>query len=156
HGPAGSDVGGGAGTGAARRRPVVAAPARYGFVFAASKGRRPANGMPGAPAARTAAYAAPVAPGRGRDRAGRVAIGLLCSRVSAAAGGAPVTWRRLLAGLLSALPAVAASTATGEPLSLLGISAGKSGASLSVPMQIVVLLTLMTVLPAVVMSITPF
>jgi len=43
-----------------------------------------------------------------------------------------------------------------EPLSLLGISAAKSGASVSVPMQIVILLTLMTVLPAAVMSITPF
>jgi flagellar biosynthetic protein FliP len=43
-----------------------------------------------------------------------------------------------------------------EPLSLLGISAAKGGASVSVPMQIVILLTLMTVLPAVVMSITPF
>jgi flagellar biosynthetic protein FliP len=43
-----------------------------------------------------------------------------------------------------------------EPLSLLGISAAKGGASLSVPMQIVILLTLMTILPAAVMSITPF
>jgi flagellar biosynthetic protein FliP len=43
-----------------------------------------------------------------------------------------------------------------EPLSLLGISAAKGGASVSVPMQIVILLTLMTVLPAAVMSITPF
>lgn len=41
-----------------------------------------------------------------------------------------------------------------EPLSALGISAGK--ASLGVPMQIVVLLTLMTLLPAAVMCITPF
>ena len=43
-----------------------------------------------------------------------------------------------------------------EPLSLLGISAAKGGASLSVPMQIVIMLTLMTLLPAAVMSITPF
>ena len=43
-----------------------------------------------------------------------------------------------------------------EPLSLLGISAAKGGASVSVPMQIVILLTLMTILPAAVMSITPF
>src|SRR6266850_1919373 len=46
--------------------------------------------------------------------------------------------------------------AASEPFSLLGISAGKNGASLSVPMQIVLLLTLMTLLPAAVMSITPF
>jgi flagellar biosynthetic protein FliP len=55
--------------------------------------------------------------------------------------------------LLTAVPAMAAAT---EPLSLFGISAGKSGSSLSVPMQIVILLTLMTLLPAAVMSITPF
>ena len=42
-----------------------------------------------------------------------------------------------------------------QPLSLFGISA-KNGTSLSVPMQIVILLTLMTILPAAVMSITPF
>lgn len=57
-----------------------------------------------------------------------------------------------LAFFAAALPAAAASA---EPLSLLGISAGKSG-GLSVPMQIVILLTLMTLLPAAVMSITPF
>jgi flagellar biosynthetic protein FliP len=49
--------------------------------------------------------------------------------------------------------ALAAST---EPFSLLGITPGKNGASLSVPMQIVLLLTMMTLLPAAVMSITPF
>ena len=64
--------------------------------------------------------------------------------------------RRVLFGLLAAIPAMAASTAAVEPLSLLGISAGKGGASISVPMQIVVMLTLMTLLPAAVMSITPF
>jgi flagellar biosynthetic protein FliP len=58
-----------------------------------------------------------------------------------------------IAGLAAALPAAAA---TSEPLSLFGISAGKSGSGLSVPMQIVILLTLMTLLPAAVMSITPF
>ncbi len=57
-----------------------------------------------------------------------------------------------LAFFAAALPAAAASA---EPLSLLGISAGKSG-GLSVPMQIVILLTMMTLLPAAVMSITPF
>jgi flagellar biosynthesis protein FliP len=54
--------------------------------------------------------------------------------------------------LLVALPAVANS----QPLSLLGISPGKGEASLSVPMQILLLLTLMTVLPAAVMCVTPF
>ncbi len=54
---------------------------------------------------------------------------------------------------MTALPAIAAST---EPLSLFGISAGKAGTTLSAPMQIVILLTLMTVLPAAMMAITPF
>ena len=53
-----------------------------------------------------------------------------------------------LAALVAALPAAAA---TSEPLSLFGISAGKSGSGLSVPMQIVILLTLMTLLPAAIM-----
>jgi flagellar biosynthetic protein FliP len=43
-----------------------------------------------------------------------------------------------------------------EPLQLLGIAAGAKGATVSVPMQIVILLTLLTVLPAAVMCITPF
>jgi flagellar biosynthetic protein FliP len=59
---------------------------------------------------------------------------------------------RLAAALAVALPAAAAS----DPLSLFGISAGKNGSGLGVPMQIVILLTLMTVLPAAVMTITPF
>jgi len=46
--------------------------------------------------------------------------------------------------------------ATSEPFSLLGISAGKSGGGISVPMQIVVLLSLLTLLPAAVVSVTPF
>ncbi len=58
-------------------------------------------------------------------------------------------WARLVLFAAAPVPALAAT-----PLSLLGISAGKD--SLSVPMQIVILLTLMTLLPAAVMSITPF
>jgi flagellar biosynthetic protein FliP len=55
--------------------------------------------------------------------------------------------------LLAATPAAAGPA---DPLSLLGISAGKGGSTVSVPMQIVIMLTLMTLLPAAVMSITPF
>ena len=55
--------------------------------------------------------------------------------------------------LLAAVPLAAAPS---EPLSLFGISAGKGASSLGVPMQIVILLTLMTLLPAAVMSMTPF
>src|SRR5207253_6956291 len=67
--------------------------------------------------------------------------------------GVAIKMLRVLLGLAAAVPAMAASS---EPLSLLGISTGKDGASLSVPMQIVIMLTLMTLLPAAVMSITPF
>ena len=60
------------------------------------------------------------------------------------------------AGWLLLAAAVPGKTAGGsDPLSLLGVSAGKGG-SLSMPMQIVILLTLLTLLPAIVMSITPF
>jgi flagellar biosynthetic protein FliP len=61
--------------------------------------------------------------------------------------------RLLFAFALAALPSIAASA---EPLSLMGISAGKGGTTLSAPMQIVILLTLMTILPAAMMAITPF
>src|SRR5207248_841407 len=61
--------------------------------------------------------------------------------------------RRVLCGLAVTPPAMAAAS---EPFSLLGIQAAKNGTSLSVPMQIVIMLTLMTLLPAAVMSITPF
>ena len=54
--------------------------------------------------------------------------------------------------LLAAAPLVAAPN---EP-SLLGINMTKHGDSMSLPMQIVILLTLLTLLPAIVMSITPF
>jgi flagellar biosynthetic protein FliP len=58
----------------------------------------------------------------------------------------------LLWVLLAARTVHAAST----PFSLFGISESKGAATLSVPMQIILLLTLGTLLPAVVMCITPF
>jgi flagellar biosynthetic protein FliP len=54
--------------------------------------------------------------------------------------------------VISAGKAFAASAAN----SVLGINMGKGGDTLGVPMQIVILLTLLTLLPAVIMSITPF
>jgi flagellar biosynthesis protein FliP len=48
------------------------------------------------------------------------------------------------------------SSAPAGPLSALGISTGKDASSLGMPMQIVILLTVMTLLPAAVMCITPF
>jgi len=65
----------------------------------------------------------------------------------------------MLRGLLLLLALHACAAAAGSaPNSLLGLSLapGKGGASLSVPMQIVVLLTLLTLLPAIVMCVTPF
>jgi flagellar biosynthetic protein FliP len=55
--------------------------------------------------------------------------------------------------LLAAAPLGAAAPAAN---SLFGINMSKNGDTLSVPIQIVILLTLLTLLPAVVMSITPF
>ena len=52
--------------------------------------------------------------------------------------------RLLLFLAMGALPALAASQ---EPLSLLGISAGKGVSGLSMPMQVLISLTLLTVLP---------
>jgi flagellar biosynthesis protein FliP len=64
--------------------------------------------------------------------------------------------RPFLRSLPLLLAAGLAAAATSQPLSLLGVSAGRDGATLSVPMQIVVLLTLLTLLPAAVMAATPF
>ncbi|HLK49897.1 MAG TPA: flagellar type III secretion system pore protein FliP [Bryobacteraceae bacterium] len=61
--------------------------------------------------------------------------------------------RRGLAVLLAALPLQAAPA---EPTALFGINLSNGGNTLSVPMQIIILLTLMTLLPAIVMTITPF
>jgi flagellar biosynthetic protein FliP len=60
--------------------------------------------------------------------------------------------RRLAMAALLAFHAAAAPQST----SVMGIQLSKGGESLSVPMQIVILLTLLTLLPALVMSITPF
>jgi len=54
---------------------------------------------------------------------------------------------------LAALPLFAAPA---PPTSVMGINLGKGGETVSLPMQIIILMTLLTLLPAVVMSITPF
>jgi flagellar biosynthetic protein FliP len=56
--------------------------------------------------------------------------------------------------LLVAVPSLA--LAAPASTALFGINMSKSGDSLSLPLQIVILLTLLTLLPAVVMAITPF
>jgi len=62
-------------------------------------------------------------------------------------------WAAVPAALLAAHPLLAAPA---EPTALFGINLSKGGDSLSVPMQIIILLTLMTLLPAAVMSVSPF
>jgi flagellar biosynthetic protein FliP len=64
---------------------------------------------------------------------------------------------RLIGAVLILLLAVAPLGAAAPAAnSLFGINMSKNGDTLSVPIQIVILLTLLTLLPAVVMSITPF
>jgi flagellar biosynthetic protein FliP len=64
---------------------------------------------------------------------------------------------RAVAILLVLLAACPAWAAPADPvIPVFGSSTGKSGPSLSTPMQIVILLTLLTLLPAVVMSVSPF
>jgi len=58
--------------------------------------------------------------------------------------------------ILAAAPASSVVAASASSTSLMGINLSKSGDSLSVPMQIVILMTLMTLLPALIMAITPF
>jgi flagellar biosynthesis protein FliP len=58
-----------------------------------------------------------------------------------------------VAMLLAAAPA--AGTAAGD-LSLFGINMNKSGEGLGVPLQVILLLTVLTLLPAFIMTITPF
>jgi flagellar biosynthetic protein FliP len=67
--------------------------------------------------------------------------------------------RRWARGAIAAwfvAPAAAAASRAADPFSLFGISAGKDASSLSIPIQVVILLTLMTFLPAAIMAITPF
>lgn len=59
----------------------------------------------------------------------------------------------LLVLMLLLLPAIYAAQAPGP---LLGANLTNGGQSISAPMQIVILMTLLTLLPAVLMSITPF
>lgn len=62
-------------------------------------------------------------------------------------------WTLLLVLLLLFLPAVHAAPAPGP---LLGANIANNGQAISAPMQIVILMTALTLLPAVLMSITPF
>ncbi len=59
-------------------------------------------------------------------------------------------------GLLSLSAIACQATAASAPLFQVAAPGGKAGATLSMPLQIVVMLTLLTLLPAVVVSVTPF
>ena len=63
-------------------------------------------------------------------------------------------WKKAALAAVMAIPAWAAQKGASD--SVLGINLSKNGDSMSVPMQIVILMTLLTLLPAVVMAITPF
>jgi flagellar biosynthetic protein FliP len=58
--------------------------------------------------------------------------------------------------LLLAAGSVWAAPATDPVIPVFGSTTGKGGMNLSTPMQIVILLTMLTLLPAVVMSVSPF
>jgi flagellar biosynthetic protein FliP len=64
---------------------------------------------------------------------------------------------RIVAVLLLLLAASAACAAPADPvIPVFGAPTAKGGVNLSTPMQIVILLTMLTLLPAVVMSVSPF
>jgi flagellar biosynthetic protein FliP len=63
---------------------------------------------------------------------------------------------RIAGRFFLALAAAPLFAAPAPPTSVLGINLGKGGEAVGLPMQIIILLTLLTLLPAVVMSITPF
>ena len=64
-------------------------------------------------------------------------------------------FRLVGSGVLCAASSFAATTKSAMP-SMFGIDLAKGGDALGIPMQIVILLTLLTLLPAIIMSITPF
>src|SRR6202167_2375679 len=65
-----------------------------------------------------------------------------------------MTWKVAACFVLLSMTRPARAMAAAVPSSVFNF--GKSGDALGVPMQIVILLTLLTLLPAVIMSITPF
>jgi flagellar biosynthesis protein FliP len=63
---------------------------------------------------------------------------------------------RVATRFVLAFAAVPLFAASAPPTSVIGINLGKGGETVSLPMQIIIMMTLLTLLPAVVMSITPF
>ena len=140
---------------------VVAAPPRVGRRPRCRGAAVAAAWRSGAAATRAAARTAP-GPARGHRTAGgriaQAAAPCCIARSGSTCRGGAV--RRLWMLMVAALPGRAAGVAARRlrRISRYPCSAfpPRNGTSLSVPMQIVILLTLMTLLPAAVMSITPF
>src|SRR5262245_26434399 len=112
--------------------------------------RGPEVGMPRTPVAVAAAFAAPGAR-RQPAAAGIVVSGRVFFGRSSNPGRIGEWGMRVLTLLVVPRVALAA-----DPLAAFGITSGRNGAGVSVPMQIVLVLTLMTLLPAAIMCVTPF
>src|SRR5439155_874458 len=141
--------------GAALRDALVAPPKRIYRVPAQPAGttygsRRVATASPGT-------HAAPGACGRSRHGSSHPQRRLHSARNprlerAAIVRGGPV----LIVSILLLLFVTAAPAATADSFLGITLAGGKGGASASVPMQITILLTLLTLLPAAIMSVTPF
>ncbi|MGC9949781.1 MAG: flagellar type III secretion system pore protein FliP [Bryobacteraceae bacterium] len=64
--------------------------------------------------------------------------------------------RRIAKVISILLPVANVALAADGPTSMLGVNMGKNAASMSVPMQIVIMMTLLTLLPALLMAVSPF
>ena len=64
--------------------------------------------------------------------------------------------RRIANTMSILLPLASLAMAADGPTSMLGVSMGKNAGSMSVPMQIVIMMTLLTLLPALLMAVSPF
>jgi flagellar biosynthetic protein FliP len=70
--------------------------------------------------------------------------------------GRRAPWVRLTAAVALMAAQAWGATPVPGPFSNFGISTGKGGSTVGIPLQVVILLTLMTILPAAVMAMTPF
>src|ERR1017187_3331526 len=63
--------------------------------------------------------------------------------------------RRIANTMSILLPLASLAMAADGPTSMLGVSMGKNAGAMSVPMQIVIMMTLLTLLPALLMAVSP-
>src|ERR1035438_8025974 len=64
--------------------------------------------------------------------------------------------RRIANTMSILLPLASLAMAADGPTSMLGVNMGKNAGAMSVPMQIVIMMTLLTLLPALLMAVSPF